>query len=148
VTENQDDVVVYYGQDTQAVILELVSGQVYQYKVYATSLVGDSEWSSISSFLIADAPTPPINVSLVDYDNSFVSLQWNQPLSDGGQTLINFHIYRKDCSQAETEAILLTSPNANTFFYKDESVTGGTLYEYYLTAENTIGGESDSSFSF
>jgi chitodextrinase len=62
VTENEDDLVVYYGLSTSAVVQELVTGANYWFKVKATNAVGDGEWSAMSTFLIVDAPSPPFNV--------------------------------------------------------------------------------------
>jgi len=77
--------VVYFGLDNKAVVMELKSGNYYTFKVKATNLVGDSlTWSDQFSFLIVDKPTPPINTSLVSFDNTFVTMSWSQPRYNGG----------------------------------------------------------------
>lgn len=72
VRENTEDVVLYYGSTNSAVMNDLVPGSQYSYRVKATNAVGDGPWSPVSTFLIAEAPSPPINVKLVSYDNTFV----------------------------------------------------------------------------
>lgn len=58
--------------------MDLKSGNEYTFKVKATTLVGESlVWSDQFSFLIVDKPTPPINNSLVSFDNTYVTLAWS-----------------------------------------------------------------------
>jgi len=64
VQENKDDVVLYYGSINSAVMNDLIPGNRYSYRVKATNAVGDGEWSPVSTFLIAEAPSPPVNLML------------------------------------------------------------------------------------
>jgi fibronectin type 3 domain-containing protein len=77
-----------------------------------------------------------------------VVLTWSQPLSIGGQALTSFKIYRHDCTEVENEAVEIFVAPASQFTYTDLSVTGGNCYTYYVTASNTIGGESKPSQNF
>lgn len=98
VIPNKPDVVLYFGLENQAVVRDLQSGVEYTFRVKTTTLVGDSlVWSDQYSFLIVDEPTPPINTALVSFDNTYVSLSWNQPRYNGGQALSDFKIYRQLC---------------------------------------------------
>ena len=76
VRENIDDVVLFYGSLNNAVMNDLIPGSTYSYRVKATNAVGDGEWSAISTFLIAEAPSPPINLLMLAFDNTFVFFQW------------------------------------------------------------------------
>ena len=76
VRENTDDVILYYGSTNSAVMNDLSPGNTYSYRVKATNAVGDGDWSAISSFLIAEAPSPPINLLMLAFDNTFVFFQW------------------------------------------------------------------------
>lgn len=67
--------------------MDLQAGKQYTFRVKATTLVGDSQWSDQYSFLIVDEPTPPLNTAMVGYDNTFVSMTWSQPRYNGGQAL-------------------------------------------------------------
>jgi hypothetical protein len=85
VTENQEDAVKYYGTTTQAVLEDLTPGERYTYRIKSTSLVGDSlKWSDQYTFLIVDEPTAPLNLIVTGFDNTYVSLIWEQPLKSGG----------------------------------------------------------------
>jgi hypothetical protein len=85
-----------------------------------TTLVGDSDWSiNRFTFLIAAAPSPPLSLELVAFDNSFVSFRWQQPQSDGGQPISAFKIYREDLSLSDTEPVIMASVSSNTFSYSD-----------------------------
>jgi hypothetical protein len=77
IRENQADLLVYHGIATKAVVEGLTSGQEYQFKVKATTAVGDSPWSaSTYQFLIVDQPSPPLNLELLAYDNTYVRFRW------------------------------------------------------------------------
>ena len=107
--ENTEDVVLYYGSETSAVMNDLTPGSKYSYRVKATNAVGDGEWSPISTFLIAEAPSPPINLVMSAFDNTFVFFQWGQPVSTGGQAILGFKVYRQDCTVSDNEPILLVT---------------------------------------
>ena len=71
-----------------------------------TSLVGDSSWSDEKyQFLFAEPPTPPQNLQILSFDDSFVSFKWLNPLSSGGQAVSGFKIYREDLSVADTSVV-------------------------------------------
>jgi len=77
IRENQAHLLVYHGIATKAVVEGLTSGQEYQFKVKATTAVGDSAWSaSTYQFLIVDQPSPPLNLELLAYDNTYVRFRW------------------------------------------------------------------------
>jgi len=77
VLENQDDRIVYYGASLTAVVEELgPAGTEFTFMVKSTNLVGDGPWSDQFTFLIVEKPSSPLNPSLTDFDNTFVSLAW------------------------------------------------------------------------
>jgi hypothetical protein len=77
VRENEDDEVVYYGSSTSTVLEGLTAGVEYEFKIYSTTMVGDSEWSTNKyKFLIVDLPSPPADLQLIAYDDTFVSIKW------------------------------------------------------------------------
>lgn len=103
VRENEQDEVVYHGSVTNAIVEGLTAGQEYQFRVKATTMVGESAWSAENyKFLIVDVPTPPLNLELIAFDDTFVSWKWQSPISSGGQPLSGFKVYREDCSLATT----------------------------------------------
>ena len=76
-------------------------GHTYSLKVHAVNAIGEGEWSSVSTFLMTEPPSPPINVMLLSYEDSFVFFEWGQPVWTGGQAILGFRIYRRDTSLAE-----------------------------------------------
>lgn len=144
--ENQEDQVVYHGSVLSAVVEGLTAGTEYQFKVKATTLVGDSPWSANQfSFLIVDEPSPPLNLELITFDAAHVSFKWQQPISSGGQPLTGFKIYREDMTLAATTKTELATLAAAQFQYTDSTMTSGIAYRYYVLAYNVLGGEGDMS---
>lgn len=77
-------------------------------------MVGGSGWSAQTfTFLVVDAPTPPLELEIVAYDDSYVSFKWQRPLSSGGQPASGFKVYREDCSLAATSVDLLATVPAS-----------------------------------
>jgi titin len=147
VEENKSDVVMYHGPALAATLEGLTAGHEHQYRIKATTLVGDSPWSDVFKFLIVDEPTPPLRLQLISFDDTFVSFSWQQPLFTGGQPLTGFKVYREDCSAAVTTYTLLTSTplDAGQFQYTDSTPVGGRDYRYFVTATNQAGLESEKS---
>ena len=54
----------------------LKSGQEYMFKVKATNLVGDGQWSNLYQFLIVDKPSAPLNPKIDSFDNTYVTISW------------------------------------------------------------------------
>jgi hypothetical protein len=54
----------------------MTAGETYQFRVRATSAVGDGPWSSIYSFLIVDKPSAPLLLELISFDNTQVSFSF------------------------------------------------------------------------
>jgi hypothetical protein len=45
IEDNHEDLLVYHGSSLSADVGGLTAGQAYQFKVKATTMVGDSDWS-------------------------------------------------------------------------------------------------------
>jgi len=84
VQENQPDEILYYGAETSTVLDNLISGRTQTYHVRATNLVGDGPWSDQYTFLIVEKPSQPLDLTVVAFDDSVVSLSWKQPIKNGG----------------------------------------------------------------
>ena len=84
VQENQPDEIVYYGAERSIVLDNLSSGRTYTYHARATNLVGDGEWSNQYTFLIVQKPSQPLDLTVVSFDDTIVSLSWKNPLINGG----------------------------------------------------------------
>jgi hypothetical protein len=64
------DEVVYYGASLIAVQENLTPGKKYTYRVKATNMVGDGDWSGQFTFLIVNKPSPPLNPLILSFDNT------------------------------------------------------------------------------
>jgi hypothetical protein len=98
---------VYFGLSLSAIVKDLNAGSKYYFKVKATNRVGDSLFSDIYSFLIVEKPSPPINARIDSYSNTFVTIEWEEPLYNGGQSISNFYLYREDCSMSVVTPVLV-----------------------------------------
>jgi hypothetical protein len=132
VVENQEDEVVYFGPELHTVLDNLDAGRTYTFRVKATNLVGDGPWSDQFSFLMADKPSAPLNLRLLSFDDSYVSIAWEQPLKNGGQAISKFIISRQDCTEAVSQFEILTETAASIFQFTDETITGGRCYNYVI----------------
>lgn len=146
VRENLPDEIVYHGSATSTVLEGLSAGTEYEFKILTTTMVGNSPWSSNKfKFLIVDLPSPPLDLLLVAFDDTFVTMKWQAPIFSGGQPLSGFKLYRENCDEAATTVQLLTTLPASQYLYTDTTVAGGTNYTYTITAYNVLGGEGDPS---
>lgn len=113
----------------------LTNGDNYTYYVTAVTSVGEGIQSlSISSTPKTVAQTP--TGFTASYGDSYVSLSWNVPSSNGGTNIIGYNIYRDG-------GFLIQSPINN---YTDSSVLNGMSYLYIISAVNSEG-ESGNSIS-
>jgi fibronectin type 3 domain-containing protein len=85
----------------------------------------------IEGITVPDVPLNLIATPGVD----FINLTWNAPVSDGGDPIINYRIYRG------------TSPGSVSFYmeignittFNDTNVISGVTYYYQISAVNSIG---------
>jgi fibronectin type 3 domain-containing protein len=82
----------------------------------------------------ATAPDAPQNLAATAAAGS-VTLAWTAPVSDGGDAIANYAIYRG--TSPGTETLLATSGTATT--YQDTTVSNGTTYYYKVAAKNSVG---------
>lgn len=78
-------------------------------------------------------PTAPLSLQAVPGD-ALVTLQWQEPASDGGSAITSYRVYRGAASGSET--FLDTSPY---FWYSDTAVSNGVTYYYEVSAVNADG---------
>jgi hypothetical protein len=72
-------------------------------------MVGDSSWSDQFTFLIVSKPQPPLNPQILQFDNTQISMSWEQPITAGGQAISGFKVYRENCSDAVCNFELLVT---------------------------------------
>ena len=79
------------------------------------------------------------------FESTYVSFSWEQPLFNGGQALSGFKLYRQECSDSLSAAVLIETVPPSQFEYTDTTTTVDLLYYYTVVAFNQIGGDSSSS---
>ncbi|MBN1389977.1 MAG: fibronectin type III domain-containing protein [Candidatus Thermoplasmatota archaeon] len=79
-------------------------------------------------------PGPPRDISYMSED-SFINLSWRTPLSDGGEEIISYRIYR---GLTSNNLIYMDRVDPDVLFYNDTSVTNGRPYYYGIRAENIV----------
>jgi hypothetical protein len=92
----------------------------------------------------AEVPGEPLNL-IASTDVNMVSLEWNQPMSDGGSPINVYVIYRG--SSAGTGEYY-DEIDGETFSYDDYEVSAGGRYYYSVSARNVEGESSRSNEAF
>jgi len=123
----------------------LVPGSTYTFTVKCTNLVGDSLYSDSYAFLVVAPPSPPINLSVDSANENSVVLSWGASLTNGGQSISSYMVYRTSLEDSIASPTLLSTVSSSTFGYTDSAVTSGSSYSYFVTSANVLGGESDPS---
>ena len=75
---------------------------------------------------------------------SQILLAWQAPDDNGGDQLVAYSIYRRRHGYSDL-TLLTSTASANIFTYDDSSVVAGQAYDYILTSNNTLYGESQHS---
>ncbi len=88
----------------------------------------------VSKIDLTGLPGIPQNLSAVVGD-SFVELSWNPPEEDGGATIIEYEIYRRN-KTGLLSSIAFTGENTT---FNDTSVVNGNRYHYAILAHNRVG---------
>ncbi len=86
-------------------------------------------------------PSAPQNLQATAGDG-YVKLTWEPPATNGGSSIMNYKIYRGTSSGGES---YLAEVSSSTLSYKDDGLTNGNTYYYYVTAINSVGEGSKSN---
>jgi len=117
--------------------LAVTNGQVYFYKVSATTEVGEGPQSaevSATPMTPAVAPSPPQNLMALA-GNGQVTLTWDTPASDGGSSVTGYSLYRGTTVGGE----VFIRTVGNVLRYTDTGLMNGQTYYYEITASNAAG---------
>ncbi len=119
---------------------DVENGIRYFYYVTAVNPKGESDPSNIVSTIPLGLPSPPSSVSISAGD-SFIDISWEPPTYTGGGEITGYNIYR---SADNSSFIYYGHTSSTTTSFRDDIVTNGQRYFYYVTALN-IKGESRPS---
>ena len=119
-------------------VTDLSNGTLYNFKVYATNLAGDS----VSSEVYATPFTVPSQITTVIAipSDRQVDLSWDAPTSNGRD--ISSYIIERSIDSTTWE--IDSSTNASTLFKQVTGLVNGTLYYFRVYATN-LGGNGSSS---
>jgi len=103
----------------------------YTYRVRASNLVGDSDYSNTATVVLVP-PDAPTNLAGSVANNGRVTLTWN----DNSITETGFQVERSDTGS--TFAVIATTA-ANATQYYDSSAVKRRTYYYRVAATNNVG---------
>ncbi|KAL7882190.1 hypothetical protein AOLI_G00090390, partial [Acnodon oligacanthus] len=121
-------------------VSRLTHGSEYQFRIYAVNRYGKSkpiDSPGITAEYTFKQPGPPSTPRVAHSTKSFMLVTWNEPVNDGGSTVLGYHLERK-----ERSSILWTKMNRALIKDTEFKVTGleeGMFYEYRVYAENIAG---------
>ena len=78
---------------TDPVAHALVTGDIYQFRVIATNVLGDSAPSGVFSAMAAVKPGAPATPTRKTSTTQSVTLQWNAPTDNGGDPVDDYNVY-------------------------------------------------------
>ncbi|MCD6111192.1 MAG: fibronectin type III domain-containing protein, partial [Thermoplasmata archaeon] len=112
----------------------------YHYYITALNKAGESRPSLTATATPLGLPSPPSSIS-ISAGNSYIVISWVPPSYNGGGEITGYNIYR---SEDNSSFIYYGHTSPTTTSFRDETVTNGLRYFYYITTLN-IKGESHPS---
>jgi len=126
---------------TSYTVKNLTQGQEYMFRVYAVNEVGTSEPLESESVIVKSqfdkpsAPRGPLEVTGVS-DTSLI-LTWIPPLSDGGMTITEYLVERREVSKKAWQKVGTTDGKTTTI--ESSALKKGMSYSFRITAQNELG---------
>jgi len=120
---------------------DVINGVVYYYYITAKNDLGAGPQSDEVIGEPKTYPDAPLDFAIISGDQ-YVLLLWDIPLDDGGDTITQYKIYRKEVNDPYELLITLDVPTTmtlSTMLYNDTTVTNDITYDYYVLAVNSIG---------
>ena len=121
---------------SQYVIPNLINGTQYDVSIRAKNIAGNSNISNVVSAIPYRTPDAPVLTSLVS-GNTTLTMNFNQPVSDGGNAIINYNF--------SLDGIIYTSIDSISPQYTITNLENGNTYTVRVRAENTAGNSSASN---
>ena len=105
------------------------------YRVLATNSVGNSDWSdNASATTHATVPGHPTNFRVADTTDNQISLAWDAPGNNGGETITDYQIQR-----STDGTIYADYDTATSTVFVDTGLNPNTQYWYQVAARNSEG---------
>jgi hypothetical protein len=112
-------------------------GTKYYFQAYATNGAGTS-YSSIDNITTPVAITVPYFSSILLTASGQTSIDIEAYINNGGATITAGRVYYKKASDS-TYSYVSVSMSSGSFEYTLSSLTIGTNYYIYLSAQNSVG---------
>ena len=126
----------YYNGEFTSATLSLTPGDYYTMEVEAANYLGTSSWTASNEVLVEGVPSAPGTLTAtVNTSNGTIGLSWSAPSNTGGGSLTYTVTPSPSCS---TCTGLTTGGTGTTV----GGLTGGTTYQFYVTASNAMGSAS------
>uniref|UniRef100_A0A3B3QDD8 Titin n=1 Tax=Paramormyrops kingsleyae TaxID=1676925 RepID=A0A3B3QDD8_9TELE len=118
----------------------LTTGLEYQFRVKAKNRYGVGPPITSESVVAAypfKVPGPPGTPHVVSFTRDSITVGWNEPVNDGGNEVIGYHVERKERSAVTWQRISKALVVGNMF--KSIGLEDGIAYEFRVAAENQAG---------
>lgn len=120
--------------------IRLNTGSEYQFRIKAKNRYGVGPPITSGSVVAAypfKVPGPPGTPSVVAFTKNSITIGWNEPVSDGGNEVIGYHVERKERSGIMWYKVSKGIVKGNIF--KSAGLEDGVAYEFRVMAENKAG---------
>ena len=120
--------------------IRLNTGSEYQFRVKAKNRYGVGPPITSEAVVAAypfKAPGPPGTPGVAAFTKDSITIGWNEPVSDGGNEVIGYHVERKERSSIMWYKISKGIVKGNIF--KSSGLEDGVAYEFRVSAENMAG---------
>jgi len=124
-------------------------GNNYKFKIIAINSAGPSILSAESNFIIAAVPPgAPTNIVRLNADQTFITIGWDKPSSNGGTPIIGYKILW-DAGQGGISYTQIGVSTLDTqIFTISNGLVGGNKYYFQVIAFNVIRDSVPSTASY
>ncbi len=120
----------------------LNNGQTYDYWVSAVNSVGEGPKSDEAVATPATLPNVPTGFMAVP-GNGLIHLNWTAPSFNGGSAITGYNLYFSTSNITGFSTGIFFLDNVLT--YTDASLNNGQIYDYWVSAVNSVGEGSKTS---
>ncbi|XP_038051694.1 twitchin-like [Patiria miniata] len=136
-------------KDTTLKVTKLQEKTEYMFRVAAETTLGVSKYLEAPHTVLAknpyDEPGAPGVPEVVDYDNDFVDLEWEEPENDGGADIEGYVVEKKE--KTSTRWMDATDKPVRGTNFKVPNLIDGRTYEFRVAAVNKAGKGKPSQVS-